>query len=132
MTDREIGKIEKEIGAFPSATEMATADFLASMGYTVLFLKPNRARGAKTPDIIMSDKRWEIKNPRGKSSRTIENNLRLAILQSPYIILDLRHMDGRIPTHKLLREAERRFHDSKKISHLILITREQKSIDFRR
>jgi len=41
-------------------------------------------------------------------------------------------MDGRIPTHKLLKEAERRFMDAKKIKHLIVITREERHIDFER
>lgn len=75
---------------------------------------------------------WEIKSPKGKSSRTIENNLRSALRQSPNIVIDLRRMDGRIPTNKLLNEVERRFNDAKSLRHLIVITRQDTHIDFKR
>jgi len=113
--------------------EKIAVDFLASkIGHDVTFLVPDRRKGAKTPDIEMDGLRWEIKSPRGKSSRTIENNMRNALRQSPNIVLDLRRMDGRIPTKKLLREVERRFNDAKTIKHLIAITRQEKHIDFER
>ncbi len=75
---------------------------------------------------------WEIKSPKGKSSRTIENNLRLALQQSLNIVLDLRRMDDRIPTKKLLNEIERRFNDAKSIKRIIVITRQEEHIDFKR
>ena len=97
------------------------------IGYDITFLLPDRRKGAKTPDIAMNGLFWEIKSPKGKSPRTIENNLRLALLQSSNIILDLRRMDGRIPTYKLLREVERQFKLAKSIKHLI-ITRQEEHI----
>lgn len=107
------------------------ADYLAvAMKRDVTFLLPSRRMHDKTPDIEMDGLQWEIKSPFGKSSRTIENNLRLALLQSPYIILDLRRMDGRKPTAKLLKETERQFKLAKSIKRLIVITREEKHIDF--
>ena len=120
-------------GVFMVVHEKIAVDFLASkIGHDVTFLVPDRRKGAKTPDIEMDGLRWEIKSPRGKSSRTIENNMRNALRQSPNIVLDLRRMDGRIPTKKLLREVERRFNDAKTIKHLIAITRQEKHIDFER
>ena len=118
---------------FVDKHEKIAVDFLATkIGYDITFLVPDRQKGAKTPDIEMNELLWEIKSPTGKSSRTIENNLRLALLQAANIILDLRRMDGRVPTHKLLKEAERRFMDTKKIKHLIVITRAETHIDFER
>lgn len=116
-----------------SVQEKRVADYVAiHLGLDVLFLVPNRQKGTSTPDIEMAGLRWEIKSPSGKSSRTIENNLRSALRQSANIILDLRQMDGRIPTKKLLLDAEHRFINAKKISRLIVITKEQKHVDFRR
>ena len=46
-----------------------------------------------------------------------------AIKQSPNIVIDLRRMDGRTPTSKLLKEFEHRFNDAKSIKRLIVITR---------
>ncbi len=102
------------------------------MSYDITFLLPDRHKGAKTPDIAMNGLLWEIKSPKGKGPRTIENNLRLALLQSPNIILDLRRMDGRIPTHKLVREVERQFELAKSIKCLIIITRQEEHIDLKR
>lgn len=133
MTKRRIGTIVVPPGVFVDKHEKIAADFLAAnIGYDVTFLVPDRRKGTKTPDIEMNDLLWEVKSPTGKSSRTIENNLRLALLQAPNIVLDLRRMDGRIPTYKLLKEAERRFMDAKKMKHLIVITREEKHVDFER
>jgi hypothetical protein len=133
MIKRRIGTIVIPPGVFVDVHEKMAADFLATnIEYDVTFLLPNRCKGAKTPDIEMNGLLWEIKSPLGKSPRTIENNLRLALRQSPNIILDLRRMDGRIPTNKILREVGHRFKDAKSIKRLIVITRQQKHIDFKR
>ncbi len=103
MPRKPVGLIVVPPGVFMDVHEKLAVDFLASqLGYDVTFLVPNRRKGVKTPDIVMNGLNWEIKCPKGKSSRTIENNLRLALKQSPYIIIDLRRTDGRIPTKKLL------------------------------
>lgn len=133
MPRKRVGIIVVPPGVFVDVHEKLAVDFLASeLGYDVTFLAPNRRKGAKTPDIEMNDLVWEIKCPKGKSSRTIENNLRLALKQSPNIVLDLRRMDGRIPTRKLLNEAERQFSLTKSVKHVIVITRQEERIDFKR
>ena len=130
---RKVGTIIVPPGVFLSVPEKLAADFLAThLRWDIAFLPPHRRKGAKTPDVEMNGHRWEIKSPRGKSSRTIENNLRAALHQSYYIILDLRQMDGRIPTRKLVNEAERQFCLTRTLRHLIVITREEKHIDFSR
>ena len=133
MTKKKIGIIAAPPGVFLDKHEKLAVDFLAvNLGYDITFLVPDRRVGAKTPDINMNGILWEIKSPTGKSSRTIENNLREAILQSSNIILDLRRMDGRVPTHKHIRETEKQFRLAKKIKQLIVITREDERIDFSR
>lgn len=133
MVKKRVGLIVVPPGVFVDIHEKLAVDFLAAkMAYDVTFLVPSRHRGAKTPDIEMNGLVWEIKSPKGKSSRTIENNLRLALQQSPNIVLDLRRMDGRVPTVRLLREAERQFALTKSMRRLIIITRQEKHIDFER
>jgi hypothetical protein len=113
MTTKPIGTIVVQPGVFVDVHEKIAVDYLATkIGYDVTFLAQ-----IETPDIDMNGLHWEIKSPTGKSSRTIENNLRLSMKQSPNIVLNLRRMDGRIPTKKLLNEAERRFTDAKSITH---------------
>lgn len=133
MPRKHVGLIVVPPGVFVDVHEKLAVDFLASqLGYDVTFLVPNRRKGVKTPDIVMNGLTWEIKCPKGKSSRTIENNLRLALKQSPYIIIDLRRMDGRIPTKKLLNEIDRRFNDAKLIKHIVAITRQEAVVDYKR
>lgn len=133
MARKRIGIIVVPPGVFVDVHEKIAVDFLAAkLGNDVTFPIPDRRKGTKTPDIEMNGLRWEIKSPTGKSSRTIENNLRLALKQSPNIVLDLRRMDGRIPTHKHMREVEHQFTLAKSIKRLIVITREEKHIDFER
>ncbi len=129
MARKRVGVIVVPPGVFVDVHEKIAVDFLAAK---VTFLTPDRRKGAKTPDIEMNGLHWEIKSPTGKSSRTIENNLRLALKQSPNIVLDLRRMDGRVPTQKYIKEVGRRFNDAKLIKHVIVITREEKHIDFER
>ena len=133
MGKKSFGTIVTPPGVFVDKHEKATVDLLAiKLKYDITFLVPSRRKHDKTPDIEMMKLLWEIKSPTGKSRRAIENNLRLALLQSPYIVLDLRRMDGRKPTENLIREAERRFNDAKKIRRLLVITKEEHIIDFRR
>lgn len=133
MTKQRIGLIVVPPGVFIDIHEKLAVDFLAAkLGYDVTFLVPNRRKNAKTPDMEMIGMRWEIKSPKGKSSRTIENNLRSALRQSSNIVLDLRRMDGRIPTRKILAEVERQFRLAKTIRQIIVITRQEECIDFHR
>lgn len=133
MTKKRTGIIIVPPGVFVSVQEKLTVDYLVTqLGHDVLFQVPSRRRGVKTPDIEMEGVKWEIKSPSGRSPRTIENNLRAALKQSRYIILDLRNMDGRIPTDRLLRDAEYRFRHAKTIKYLMVITRQGKHIDFKR
>lgn len=109
--------------------EKLAADFLAvDRGWDITFIEPDRARGSKTPDILMNNLKWEIKSPKGKSSRTIENNLRAALLQSPNIILDLRRLDKRIPAERHEKDAEHRYRDAKSMKRLYIITRNENLI----
>ena len=133
MIKRRIGTIVVPPGVFIDVHEKIVADFLAvNLRHDITFLLPNRSKGSKTPDIEMNGKKWEIKSPKGKGTRTLENCLRSALRQSLYIILDLRRMDGRIPSHKYVKEIERQFNLAKSIRQIIVITREEKYIDFHR
>lgn len=130
---KQVGTITVPPGVFSARHEKITVDFLAeNLGYDVAFLVPDRRKGARTPDIAMDGLLWEIKSPTGKSSRTIENNLRAALKQSPNIVMDLRRMDGRVPAKKLLGEVERQFTLAKSIKRIIVMTRQDRHIDFKR
>ena len=133
MSSKRIGTIITPPGVVVDRYEKFAVDFIAiERGTDVTFLVPNRQKGQKTPDIEMDGQLWEIKSPKGKGSRTIENTLRQATKQSAHIILDLRRMDGRMPTKKFISEIERQFNLNRSIKHVIVITRQDTSVDMSR
>ena len=83
--------------------ELKVAAILVTTGDDVQFLRP---RATPTPDILFQGVEWEIKSPMGSSSRTIENNLRLALKQSNNVILDLQRI--RLSEKKCLSEVNKK------------------------
>jgi hypothetical protein len=133
MKKSKVGIITAPPGVFMHRHEKLAVDYLAQkLGYDITFVVPDRHIHRKTADIKMIGKFWEIKSPTGKSNRTIENNLRLAIKQSKNIVLDLRRMDGRVPAKKHLTEIQKQFDLSKAIKHLLIITRQEEVIEHKR
>jgi len=114
----------------PAKHEFMTAKFLRNLGKDIIFIAPNRRRGAKTPDISMDGINWEIKCPKGSSSRTIENNFRSAIQQSKYIIFDLRRTT--LPDDSCIKKLRREFTPRKSIKRLLVITKAKKLIDIQK
>lgn len=130
---KRIGNIIIPPGVIVSKHEKLVADFLAiKRGVDVTFLVPDRQKGRKTPDIEMTGRLWEIKSPKGKSPRTIENTIRDALKQSPHIVLDLRRMDGRVPTMKYVDRIEFEFSTVRPIRSIVVITRQENILDYSR
>jgi hypothetical protein len=121
-------QISLQTGATPEPHEIATANFLARHGKIVRFLAPVRRAGARIPDIEMDDLKWEIKCPKGSSSRTIENNFRTAIRQSSNLIFDLRRTT--LPDDKCVRRLEKEFIPRKSARNMLIITKLGKILDF--
>ncbi len=88
--------IEKELGATPTIIESEVVDILVQNGIVrehVLFLKPNRVIGSKTPDIqIDHDVKWEIKSITVDGKYTLAHALRQGLLQSKNLIIDIRRL----------------------------------------
>lgn len=90
------------------------------------------ARGiGHTPDVqVLKTKQfWEIKNIRGNSKKTIEDNLRKAAKQSDFVVISL------LRTQMSPMQAKARIeyylaHARANIKHVILITKKGKCLDF--
>jgi hypothetical protein len=126
------GKIIILGGAIPEKHELETANILAAMGKDIEFLPPSYAKGIFSPDLLMDGQRWEMKSPCGCSKRTIENNFRRAQKQSENIIFDLRRigLDENVAISKIKRELS--LQRSGKIRRIIIITKNNKILDFKR
>ncbi len=92
--------IEKELGATPTIIESEVVDILVQSKIVekhVLFLKPNRMAGSKTPDIqIDYGKKWEIKSITKDGKYTLEHALRQGLRQSTYLIIDIRKLNIKV------------------------------------
>jgi hypothetical protein len=125
---KKTGKIIIPAGFIPEKHELETASFFAARGSDVEFLLPHFAKGLKNPDIRMGGIIWEIKCPRGKSKRTIENNYRTAQYQSENVIFDIRkiRIDENTAIAKIRREFSLR---QDRIKRIKVITKNNMVLD---
>ena len=130
MTKIKHGNTIIPYGAHPEEHERETAKFFNKLGKDVEFLTPSYTKGVASPDIKMGGIVWEIKAPKGNSSRTIENNLRTALKQSESIIIDLRRI--KLDEHKAISQIKKLFGISKKIKRILIISKEQILLDIKR
>lgn len=107
--------IEKELGATPTIIESEVVDILVQNGIVkehILFLKPNRIAGSKTPDIqIDYDVKWEIKSITKDGKYTLEHSLRLGLSQSKNLVIDIRKLGGQVQSkysHRIEMEYRKR------------------------
>ncbi|MCL2335538.1 MAG: hypothetical protein FWC57_05680 [Endomicrobia bacterium] len=73
---------------------------------------------------------WEIKSPQSDGKHTIEHAFRKALKQSENIIFDLRR--SKMPDSKCISQLTKYFDDMKKIKRLLIITKSQKLLDFKK
>lgn len=73
---------------------------------------------------------WEIKCPQGKSKSTIEKNIKRALLQSPFIIIDLKRTN--LPSDFCISQAKLQFDKRSSIKKLYVIKKDRTHILFRR
>ncbi|MBO4445702.1 MAG: hypothetical protein J5782_01975 [Clostridia bacterium] len=114
------GKVDiSELNTPPEKTELETANYFSEKGKEIKFIRPSSIPGIHRPDILMDGVEWEIKCPVGHSSRTIENNLRKALNQSPNVIFDLRHL--RTSENESISYLENRFNKTSRLKKLLII-----------
>ena len=118
--------IEKELGATPSIAEMEVVDILVLNKIpkkSVKFLKPNRAKGSKTPDLLIDETFfWEIKSIEKLGKYTLDHAERAGLKQADNLIFDLRKLTITLEK-KATSEIEREFRKRKDWRGLIIIVR---------
>ena len=114
----------------PEKHELETARFFAEQGHDVVFIPPSNSPNMHFPDIEMDGVAWEIKCPKGRSSRTIENNFRKANKQSENIIIDLRRIQ--LPEAKSISQIRREFYLRPRIKRLLIILRNNELMALKR
>lgn len=102
--------------------ELATAETLARHGHRVEFRPLSTVPGVKNPDAIMDGEVWEFKSPRGGGKNTVNHQFARARQQGNRLVLDLRRSD--LADIDALEQARRRLAAEKKITHVIVISKD--------
>ena len=123
---KKIGRIIVPKKTLVQPHELSVAMILSWTGDDVEFIPA--MNNCITPDIKYKGLEWEIKSPIGNSSRTIENNMRLAIRQSKNIIIDLQRI--KLPRERCLGVIGRRAEKLGKRYRVMAITKDRKIIRF--
>ena len=119
----KIGTIDiSQLKTPPEKSEFETAKYLAEKGKNIVFIRPSSIPNQHRPDILMDGLEWEIKCPKGKSRRTIENNMRKAIMQSHNIIFDLRHT--KLSESKSIAKLEHEFKINTRLKKIYIIKKD--------
>lgn len=121
----KIGHITVPKDALVQPHEFNVATILSWTGEDVEFIPTGHMH---TPDIRYQGLLWEIKSPLGSSSRTLENNMRLALKQSTNIIIDLQRLG--LPDEKSVGVVKRRAEKLGKKCRIMVITKTKKIIKF--
>ena len=123
MTKNRTGEIIVPKQTIVQPHELIVATILSWTGFKVEFLP---VKQTKTADIKFMGKEWEIKSPKGKSSRIIENNMRLALKQSDNIIIDLSRI--KLPEQKCITTIRNRAKKLGRSKKVIIITKSKQII----
>jgi len=123
------GKIDiSELSNPPLRSEFLTAKILSATGNDIRFLEPNRYKGAKTADILMDGRDWEIKCPKGNGKYNLQHAFKAAIKQSENVIFNLYLARGSAENN--VRKLRKLFNDSPSAKRLKIITKSRRIVDF--
>lgn len=117
--------IELELGARPSEREIEVVNILVTNKIPkrqVVFLRPNRTKGAKTPDITIDGLPWEIKSIEKLGKYTLDHAERAGLRQADNLIFDLRQLKISLQ-EKTIREIQKEYLKRKTWKGLVVIIR---------
>lgn len=110
--------------------ENATVVFLSDLGYEIELIPPVNSYMVKSADFIMLGLEWEMKSPIGGSRSTMEHVFQKASKQAENIVIDLRRT--KVDDVVAVSILERRFRNSKRVKKMIVITKQQKKLEYSR
>ena len=117
--------IEKELGAFPSVSEMEVVDILVINKipkFSVKLLKPVRVKGQRTPDILIDSEPWEIKSIEKLGKYTLDHAERAGLKQADNLIFDFRKLREE-QENKVIKKIKSDFERTKSWRGLVVIVR---------
>lgn len=126
MKSTTSGKIDLN-GVTPAIHEYAAYLVLANHGKTIRLICPSAKYKTSSADFEMDKLIWELKSPQGKGKYVMRDTLRQAAKQSRNIVIDLRRT--KLNQEKAINQLHKHFLLEKRLSRIIIITKEQKILD---
>jgi len=114
----------------PQMHELITASVFTNNGMDVEFIRPSILKGSRSADVIINNIAWEIKSPTGAGKNTIQEQLKRALKQSNYIILDSART--KLTDQFIVKELRRNLLLAKSIKRLLLVNKKREIIEIRR
>jgi len=117
--------IKLELGARPSEREIEVVNILVINKIPrkqVVFLCPNRTKGAKTPDITIDGEPWEIKSIEKLGKYTLDHAERAGLRQADNLIFDFRKLSEPLE-NKVIKKVRSDFDRTKSWKGLVVIVR---------
>ncbi len=129
VSKNKIGRVNLN-GAHLEAHEYETILFLNLFGFDIDVILPTNTPKSHNPDLQINGAFWESKSPEGESKYNIQRKIHEASHQADRLVLDLRR--SKISSEKAYAEAIKRFGDSKRIKHMLLVTKDKRLLDIRK
>lgn len=108
--------------------ESRCAKTLATLGYTVEFMRRTEGDGVKSADIQMNGAVWEIKSPETSNVKALQRVLRRAGRQSPNVIIDTVRAT-KLSDDAILREIRRLAPLTKSVKRILVVTKSGSVVD---
>ena len=124
----KVGKITESPECNVRDHERRTAKALAKAGISVEFVPPSDKNSAKSPDVVIAGRYWEMKSPITAKMAQIEKNLKRASKQSENVIIDSQRVKF-IPDQKLQKFLVEKLGTQKSIKRLLFVNRQREVID---
>lgn len=129
MNNRKIGELATN-GVVLLLHEYDTVLFFLRQGRNVELIPPSNTVHARRPDFAMDGLEWEMKSPEQAAKMVVERAFDKALRQSQNIVIDLRRAKGREDI--AIGHLQKCFMSSRRIKRLMIITREQVLLDFKK
>lgn len=110
--------------------EWKTVKYILEQGHNVTLIPPMQIKGMDNPDVEIDGVIWEIKSPTGGGKYTMKHTLENAKHQSRNAIVDLRRC--KLSDEQAIKELEHHFSLSKRLRRMIIITKAEKMLDYKK
>lgn len=110
--------------------ECETVLFLAKLGKNIELIPPSNTPHARRADFIMDNLAWEMKSPEQIKKEVLERAFDKALKQSCNVVIDLRRAKGK--ESFALKHLQKCFVSSRRARRLIIVTKRQSMIDWKK